>query len=142
MNYPLNLIAMDKSKQQGCELQQPMEQAEPGWGCQGCADAQRDAAATGSMLEMRIFHRDACSLQFSTNPVKAQQQCVTAQKHCAQQLWVFIYENNTVWFQGELIKLHKRFKSPFCSCNNAFSTFSDSFLHSNNAACAGLSFGL
>lgn len=72
----------------------------------------------------------------------AQKRSVIAQKLCAQQLRVFIYENNAVWFQGELIKLHKRFTSPFCSCNNAFSTFSDPFLYSSIAAWAGLSFGL
>lgn len=107
-------------------------------GCGGSADCQEGwSASTGSMLETKIFLGDVCNSQFSTNPVKAQKQCGIAQKPCAQQLWVFIYENNTVWFQGELIKLHKRFTSLFCSCNNAFSTSSDLFLYSNIAACAG-----
>lgn len=111
--------------------------------CEGSADHQEGwPASRGSVLETRIFHENVCSLQFSTNPVKAQKYCVKTQKHCAQQLWVLIYVNNTVWFLGELIKLHKRFTSPFCSCNNAFSTLSDSFSYSNIAACAGLSFGL
>lgn len=131
------------SSQWGCELQHSMEWAEPGWWVWGlCCLSEGWAASTGSVLRTRIFHGNVCRLQFSTNIVKAQRQCVIAQKHCAQQLWVFIYENNTVWFQGELIKLHKRFTSPFCSCNNAFSTSSDPFLYSNRAACAGLSFGL
>jgi len=84
-----------------------------------------DTSFTSSVLEKIIFHGIICSSQFNRKPVKTQKQSVIVQKYCAQQLLVFIYENNTVWFQWELIKLHKRFKSPFCSCNNAFSTFSD-----------------
>lgn len=100
-----------------------------------------DLPFTSSVLEKRIFHGIISSLQFNTKPVKAQEQSVIVLKHCAQQILVFIYENNIVWFQWELIKLHTRFKSPFCSCNNAFSTFSDPSLYSTRVACASLSFG-
>lgn len=90
----------------------------------------------------KIFSGIICSLQFNTKPVRAQRQSVAVQKHCAQQPLVCIYENNTVWFQGEPIEVHKWFKSPFSSCNNAFSTFSDPSPCFNTEACASLSFGL